>query len=543
MNFFGEVEKNPPVDPEKEAKLESARKKRELREERHAVRLKMARDHTQKLKRDHLSRELKMGKHAFTEIMKKQSELMSKLKTGELKRSIELLWETINNTVDMKDMSANLLLDELESIDEEYHKNFRAHLQTIEGFINLYQRRIQEMQQDYKTKLNSILDQDKEFIKTQMESYDTEEYNFNLIYYEMEKRNAQWLGLIDEEKLPILLIEKQMDDEDKKDLDSAFTLRWNPMFTKYMDFLEMYHANVDETLTRYREMKEKDERDAQILKRQTIKMDYLHETIHKMEQYNFDLQENHEEKVSDLKYQRKFLTQYYCQIRDELKEHHEDDYRRLKLLSIQSNMTTSRLQKLVEKREKILKLAAKCRKFEMQKEKVLPFLREKACYYKNDSLNDIDCENDKKEIDGNDSINETGTTIKIKIQDEFIKNTTNSLKELKNFWLCVAQADMTRTSLKQEHDKLELENKYLRQLVKCYLSEAPCNAIPSLQADDDDVDYESKIKYNKKLTEKKGLQPTVVSIPNPISLPPITAKNVGYDKFAKRNRIFKNLSF
>nr|CAD7441655.1 unnamed protein product [Timema bartmani] len=206
MNLFGEVEKVPPIDPEKEAELERARKKRELREERRVVKLKMARDRTQQLKRDNLSRELRMGKHAFAEIMKKQ---------------------------------------------------------------------------------------------------------------------------------------------------------------------KMYHANVDETLTKYKEMKEKDDRDAHILEKQTIKMDYLHETIHKVEQYNLDLQENHEEKVSDLKYQRKFLTEYYCKIRDELKEHHEDDYRRLKLLSIQSNMTTSRLQKLVEKIEKILKLAAKCRKFEMQKEKVI----------------------------------------------------------------------------------------------------------------------------------------------------------------------------
>ncbi|CAG2058187.1 unnamed protein product [Timema podura] len=72
MNLFGEVEKVPPIDPEKEAELERARKKRELREEKRVVRLKMARDRTQQLKRNHLSRELKMGKHAFAEIMKKQ---------------------------------------------------------------------------------------------------------------------------------------------------------------------------------------------------------------------------------------------------------------------------------------------------------------------------------------------------------------------------------------------------------------------------------------------------------------------------------------
>nr|KAF6494067.1 coiled-coil domain containing 65 [Rousettus aegyptiacus] len=116
-------------------------------------------------------------------------------------------------------------------------------------------------------------------------------------------------------------------------------------------------------------------------------------------------------------------------------------------LTLESNATIKALRKIVDKGEKILKLAEICRKFETEEEKVLPFYSSTLTPEEQEEIEDITSEEFTEEL------------------AKVIADYTG----LENFWKRYNKVKLEQLSLQHRRAQLLEINRKLREMLKQYL--------------------------------------------------------------------------
>lgn len=419
---------------EKKAKKE-AKKLEKLRQEM---------EKKKQMRRDELKREIRAQALRREDIEKHWRQMMFKIKEPVFKQDIEVMWHTFERTYDKKDHLIYNIMKLIDAADDQFQRTIASFCETIDTMINKFLQDLDIMSEANNKRTNELLKWGSE-IKDKLESDSkASEFHLQLLLFhghttaDMEAWNTRGDNMvkIDEDRSKYLDI--------RENLTSFLENNYNAMWDEYKSVLKTYIIGTAENQKHCRRLRRKENMMADIIASQAKKIAMSDGILKRLrsdlmsyesgsKQAVFrDRRDRHRAACSRLK--ENFLSG--CAIDD----------KRLHVLVKCSDDAIDWLIATHKKGEKILRLAALCRKYETRREKVLPF--------------------------GTDMPAETtqakASTRRQTVEDPLLTLTNNACAGMNRLWQRIAKAELIKTALLREKMILERENAAIMSKLETY---------------------------------------------------------------------------
>ncbi|XP_008851887.1 dynein regulatory complex subunit 2 isoform X1 [Nannospalax galili] len=299
--------------------------------------------------------------------------VLREVKTRELQKDIEILSQTFERVIDCKDSVIKSLAKDLTEAEEQYAHALRSHLHNIDQLLTLQRRRLSLLEESYNMELEVLTKEFETERKTIIDQHDKE------IHYLQDICMAMEQNYIDSEYESNLEFQSMWDDLKNKNLEEKHFLRLRleniveDLWRRFQDALKNYTDATEDRKIAFETLRVKDEKSAKEIQMQMKRTQKLQEAITalkgKISAHSHDSEEQNQSIRSDKELVRVQLQKLKAQ-RTQARVLSQEN---LVKLTLESNATLKSLRKIVDKGEKILKLAEICRKFETEEEKVLPF--------------------------------------------------------------------------------------------------------------------------------------------------------------------------
>ncbi|XP_008851888.1 dynein regulatory complex subunit 2 isoform X2 [Nannospalax galili] len=265
------------------------------------------------------------------------------------------------------------LAKDLTEAEEQYAHALRSHLHNIDQLLTLQRRRLSLLEESYNMELEVLTKEFETERKTIIDQHDKE------IHYLQDICMAMEQNYIDSEYESNLEFQSMWDDLKNKNLEEKHFLRLRleniveDLWRRFQDALKNYTDATEDRKIAFETLRVKDEKSAKEIQMQMKRTQKLQEAITalkgKISAHSHDSEEQNQSIRSDKELVRVQLQKLKAQ-RTQARVLSQEN---LVKLTLESNATLKSLRKIVDKGEKILKLAEICRKFETEEEKVLPF--------------------------------------------------------------------------------------------------------------------------------------------------------------------------
>ncbi|XP_055844028.1 dynein regulatory complex subunit 2 [Episyrphus balteatus] len=416
--------------------------------EKRRLKLLAAMDLKKRLMKEQLLRELELTKNSSKQGKLKWEEICKDIKVKEFREEIQEWSEKTERILQKKDEKIDMLMKNIEETQEMHERNFCQHLDQLEYLTNchqtlretateLYNMQASDLIQDFfdeisgiqevqeKTKLNieNIMHTTNIDVKKRLrENYELYmERNFDEVTSEIETRYI----LRDRTVQKMNDLQKQLLNWVKDLQGDLVDVRKTENFLNFMQRQKNYVVEAK----RLNEI----ERSSQ-------------KTISELQQELLHIEAESNRKVYGLKLEQA----YFLNVRSIIKSSIERDkiltHEKMLKVSSESYEVIKKLKERVNYGELLLKLAACCRKYQTEKEKVIPFQYSQ--------------EEDEEEarLNMNSDI--------AKLLDISEEELTDEMNIMKNFWRRCSDVRYHNLLLKKDQAKLTEENEKYRNIIR-----------------------------------------------------------------------------
>ncbi|CAH0398439.1 unnamed protein product [Chilo suppressalis] len=393
-------------------------------------------------KRMELQRELAAQARKKGELDKMWRELMLKIKEPLFKHDIEIMWHTFERAYDKKDHFINHTMKLMDIADDQFQRTVASFCNTIDNMINKFLSDLEQLSRDNDRRTSELLksgEDDKARIVT---DHDAAETHLQLLLYHAHTTadNLAWTTRGEN-------LVKQDEDTNKyfgerENLRSILEDRYNTVWEEYKAVLKSYIVETADNQKQVRKLRRKENLMADIIAAQSKKIansdGMLKRLRNELAAYESgtkqavfrDRRNRHRAACHKLK--RRLING--CAL----------DLRQMATLVKCTDDTIEWLESAAKKGDKILRMAALCRKFESQREKVLPY-----------------------GSTGPHSPTQLKTSMRpSKSDDSLVINAISSTCGLTRLWQRLSKAELVRRALEREKNMLELENAYIMQKIQ-----------------------------------------------------------------------------
>uniref|UniRef100_A0A8C4SZ51 Dynein regulatory complex subunit 2 n=1 Tax=Erpetoichthys calabaricus TaxID=27687 RepID=A0A8C4SZ51_ERPCA len=380
---------------------------------------------TQFLK-DKLAKEERNSKLNLNKLTQQWRVLMREAKARELKKDIEILSQTFERVVDRKDSIIKSLVQDLEEAQDQYAMAIRAHLHNLDHLFELQRGRLHSLWELYCAEEEDLKKQfstERELIITQ---HQTEISRLEDICFAME------LNYTDRENELRQEFHSTRDDIKNKNIEEKHSLRIllegrvEDLWQQFQQAQRSYTEATEDRRIAFETLKAKDEKSAKEIDMQMKKIQRI--------------------QVGSSEQKERFQQQSGG-VKAEMNQIRASGKKQLVQLTLQSSATAKKLNHIMSKGERIVKLADMCRKLETEEEKVLPFY--------NSSL----------------GLEERSQVESVAAQPA-VEPLAQALKDyatMEKFWQRYNKVQLDQLALDCEKRRLFQENSQLRLLLKQYL--------------------------------------------------------------------------
>ncbi|XP_028653952.2 dynein regulatory complex subunit 2 [Erpetoichthys calabaricus] len=401
---------------------------------------------TQFLK-DKLAKEERNSKLNLNKLTQQWRVLMREAKARELKKDIEILSQTFERVVDRKDSIIKSLVQDLEEAQDQYAMAIRAHLHNLDHLFELQRGRLHSLWELYCAEEEDLKKQfstERELIITQ---HQTEISRLEDICFAME------LNYTDRENELRQEFHSTRDDIKNKNIEEKHSLRIllegrvEDLWQQFQQAQRSYTEATEDRRIAFETLKAKDEKSAKEIDMQMKKIQRIQDSIAGLRNQMSTNARESEEQIRCLKEQKERFQQQSGGVKAEMNQIRASGKKQLVQLTLQSSATAKKLNHIMSKGERIVKLADMCRKLETEEEKVLPFY--------NSSL----------------GLEERSQVESVAAQPA-VEPLAQALKDyatMEKFWQRYNKVQLDQLALDCEKRRLFQENSQLRLLLKQYL--------------------------------------------------------------------------
>ncbi|XP_069509949.1 dynein regulatory complex subunit 2 [Ambystoma mexicanum] len=294
-------------------------------------------------------------------------------KAKELRKDIEILSQTFERVVDCKDSVIKSLAKDLQEAEEQYSHALRSHLQNIDRLIHLQRERLQALQEEYEQELEALQNEFETERQMMIEQREKEELYLQDVLLAMEHNFSESENEAKHE------FQSNSDDIKNKCLEEKHALRVllegkvEQLWKQFQLALKNYTDSTEDRKIAFEGLKQRDDKSAMEIEAQMKKLQRIQEaTTHLRNKISAHAKES-ETKNRRLREEKEVVHKQFQKLKSTMTSARNVERNRLTQLTLESNAALKKLKTIIEKGERILRVAEMCRKLETEEEKVLPF--------------------------------------------------------------------------------------------------------------------------------------------------------------------------
>jgi len=434
-----------------------------------------------------LAREQRHSKTNLLKIQNQWRKVMRLAKVQSLRRDLTVLAQSHERDVDRKDALVQMLDRDLEEAEEQYQMALRSHMSQCDELIDLQDSRLLSMENDFKRELAIIVN---EFEKEKKEVSKKNDTEVDILTSTVESIHSM------EKKDEVERRhdhERQREDIKNKHLEDINVLRITlenhiEELEKQFEMAHMkYLQSTDEQTQEFKNLTRTDLEQSKQIDHKIRRIERLQASRnHMLAKINQNTREC-EERNKDLEEQKHQIVAHCDELKDRMNQFRQDQSRRLKRLTKNARKCKDTLKSHRDLANEILKLAEQARKYETERERVLPF--------ENDFVSAKEEEEGKEEQDVTEF-----EELKASIQRGLRVNESDHSQHHHHYHLSVPKALdaegkeveewnyldvffgkfnrvlMDKLATEQERDRLLKENQDLQSVLKQYLDGISVNS-------------------------------------------------------------------
>lgn len=399
--------------------------------------------------------EEKNSKHNSNKIQESWLKIMRSAKTKQLKKEVEIAAQNHERDVDRKDAILQMLDRDLDESEEQHQVAVRSHLCRVDELLQIQSERLERMKQIYNEDIAAL---DEEFRIEQeavMEAHTREKRELQLIIQQVEQEEkAREQMDITEHQSQYELIRNKNIEEDHQ-MRSNLEEKIEQMKEKCSAQLASYKSATETNTMDYRSYLAKD---AQLSKHVERKLRQVERMQASIQHWKLKIQQNKsecEERNAQLRTEKDHIAKHFQDLKMKMSKFRGEGTKRLTDLTVNSRNCAAVLKENVSLAERILKTSELCRKYETEREKVMPF------YFSRE----VDME--KLEFEDEDLKDEIKESLQEQGMDEW--------SYLDNFFKRENKVKLDSLAIEKEKSRLEKENVQLRSILKQFLDGVSVN--------------------------------------------------------------------
>ncbi|KAG2387167.1 hypothetical protein C9374_001499 [Naegleria lovaniensis] len=375
--------------------------------------------------------------------------LMRESKLKELKDTIQIQAQDHDRLVDRKNATIQLMYRELDESEEQYRSALRTHMQHIEELLQLQDQRLTILHQEFNNDLYLLKKEYEEEMEELRIKHEEEMREWAEITKEMEKR---------EEKTNEIM---EMDfAQTKEKVKNRYQEELIQMVGNMNDKIEEYrritkqenndhYESMNQKYKDYIILRERDSSYIEIIKNQTYQIKMKEEALaHWKAKWLNNLREC-EDRNNKLIKEKDQLSQHFKDLKKKMNAFRDSEKKRLTELVKMSKDTIDSLNEKLDKASRILKLSEVNRRYETERERLIPF---------------------ETELESSVALASVAESAMEDVMEGEEKNFTESeWQQLDRFYKRYNKVLLDNLALEQEKEHLVDQNKKLRDMLKQYL--------------------------------------------------------------------------
>lgn len=426
-----------------EEKLARKLKRREARKLSAALKRK-------KIHHNYLQREIHYGYLTKKNHEKEWNHMLTKATLPKIRDDLEFAWQYFERVMDVKDFTISLHMDEVDFAQEQYMMSNRRQFEDIEQVMHLFKDHLKDIQADFDQNVSELRAEAFDAATFLKNNYHEDEVFFKIIRYGLEQIGKEFEKNVKGNFL-VKFDEEAHRYEEQTFLHATNLQRiYDIWFVEASKFVKNVFESTKGRRVDYFRLLLQDQSLKEIQIAQTHRIMLMQKKIKKSKDRFLNLQKIKIRKINSLKSQKVFLTEIYLEIKNMLMTQNAKFKKMFEELTTKSNYLLDCLMKFQKKGEQALQIVSMNRKFEREKEHVLPFPRNKPCDMEEEHL---------------------------EYKDVLMQAGLHKYAELRYFWIKVGNVARSEQQLQQEKEYLIQENKKLK---KAILSHCKCLSCPSL---------------------------------------------------------------
>ncbi|CAH0691745.1 unnamed protein product [Spodoptera exigua] len=419
---------------EKKARKE-AKKLEKLRQENEA---------RKQLKREELNREIAAQALKRGELDKSWRAMMLKIKEPIFRQDIEVMWHVFERSYDKKDHIIGYTIKLMDVADDQFQRTVASFCDTIDRMINKFLSDLEALSKENDLATSDLLKRAEDEAAQLMSDHTAAETHLQLLLYHAYNVSDTLAWTTRGENMVKADEERNKYLAERENLRSFLENTYNAVWDQYKAVLKSYVMGTVENQKAVRKLRRKENMMADIIASQKKKIANSDGLLKKLRTELNAYESGTKQAV--FRERRDRHRDACLRLKHQMYNGVATDVKQLGLLVKVSDETVEWLEKAFEKVDRILRMAALCRKFETQREKVLPF--------------------------GSD-LPHSPAASKLNVRrqqsdDSLVLNAITTTSGLTRLWHRISKAELTKRALYREKQLLEEENALILNKIQEY---------------------------------------------------------------------------
>merc|ERR1719230_631286 len=395
----------------------------------------------------------------MSKIQESWLKIMRSSKTKQLKKQVEIISQNHERDVDRKDAILQMLDRDLDEAEEQHQVAVRSHLLNVDRLLEIQQSRLLALHDDFNRDVATLQEEfriEREHIQ---EKHALEKRELALIVeqVEREEKNRELADITDHQSQFELIRNKNIEEDHQ--MRSNLEEMIEETRARCKDKLQQYQTSTEANTAEYKDFLKRDATLSDQVERRLRQVERMQASIQHWKQKISQNRAECEERNAQLRTEKDHIAKHFQELKAKMNHFRSEEKKRLADLTQNARNCMTSLGEQLGLAEKILKTAALCRKFETEREKVLPF------YLSRDLL----AEFDEGALEFGDE------DLKDEIKKELTDVGIDEWTYLDNFFKRFNKVKLDFLAIEQEGKRLHKENVQLRSILKQFLDGVSVN--------------------------------------------------------------------
>mmetsp|Transcript_48469 Transcript_48469/g.113441 ORF Transcript_48469/g.113441 Transcript_48469/m.113441 type:complete len:487 (+) Transcript_48469:103-1563(+) len=402
--------------------------------------------------------EMRNSKYNMSKIQESWLKIMRAAKTKHLKKQVEIISQNHERDVDRKDAILQMLDRDLDEAEEQHQVAVRSHLLNVDRLLEIQQSRLLALEDDFKRDVATLVEEFRVEREQIQEKHTLEKRELTLIIEQVERdeKNREQADITDHQSQFEMIRNRNIEEDHQ--MKSNLEEKIEETRAKCKEKLQQYQNQTENSTSEYKQYLQRDAHLSRQVEKKLRQVERMQASITHWKQKIAQNKQECEERNAQLRTEKDHIARHFQELKAKMNSFRSEEKKRLADLTQNAHNCMKSLKDQLSLAEKILKTAELCRKFETEREKVLPF------YLSRDYL----AEFEGADLDFEEEVKE-------EIRKELADIGIDEWTYLDNFFKRFNKVKLDAVAIEQEKERLTRENGQLRSILKQFLDGVSVN--------------------------------------------------------------------